>query len=67
MSLPDFRKYSLFLIVQGVRALAADKKSENKEHKNFYVENLEPNQGEKTTTYPCRIFYTPLKGQTVTK
>jgi len=33
--------------VQGVLDWAVDKKSENKEHKNFYVENLEPNQGKK--------------------
>jgi len=45
--LPDFCKQSLSLNLQGVLDWAADKKSETKEHKKFYVESLEPNQGKK--------------------
>ena len=47
MSLPDFCKQSVSLIVLAVLDSAAGKYYGNKEHNYFYVEKLEPNQGEK--------------------
>ena len=47
MFLPYFRKQSVSLIVLAVLDYGVANIVEIKEHKYFYVENLEPNQGKK--------------------
>jgi len=63
VSLPDFRKQSVSLIALAVLDQAVGKYCGNKEHKYFYVENLEPNQGKKLRPTPCRIFTQFTNGQ----
>jgi len=49
--LPNFREQTVGLILLPNLDTTVGKYAENNEHKNFYMENLVPNQGKKTTTY----------------
>ena len=53
--LPNFREQVVWLILLPDLDTAIDKYAENNEHKNFYVENLVPNQGKKPWPTTCRI------------
>ena len=60
MFLSNFREQVVWLILTPDRDTAVGKYAENNEHKNFYVENLVPNQGKKPRPATHRIFLTSL-------
>jgi len=63
VSLPNFGKQSDWLILRTDLDTAIGKYSGNNEHKNFYVENLVPNQGKKPRPTTRRIFTLHYHGQ----
>ena len=58
MFLPNFRKQAVQLISLPDLDTAVGKYTENNKHKNFYAENLVPNQGEKPRPTTRRILPT---------
>ena len=64
MFLPNFREQSDRLILLSDLDTAVDKYAENNEQKNFYVENLMPNQGKKPRPTTHGIFTLHYHGQT---
>ena len=58
MFLPNFREQAVWLILLPDLDTAVGNYAENNEHKNFYVENLVPNQGKKPQPTTCRILPT---------
>ena len=63
MYLPNFRKQSVRLILLTDPDATIGKQCGNNEYKNFYVENLVPNQGKKQRPTTRRIFTLHYHGQ----
>ena len=61
--LPNFREQVVQLILLPDLDTAVGKYAENNEHKNFYAENLMPNQGKKPRPTTHRIFTLHYHGQ----